>query len=87
MKHHIYTFTDTRKKTLAIKECIKETLLYEPIIIFSKQILIYEYDFYTLTNSVNIDTEFGKILKESNYPNEVLNVLIDSNKINTNHIY
>ena len=86
-KYHIYSINDNRKKSLAIKDSILETLLYEKKILSLNQIPIYKYDFHTLTNPVNVDTDLGLKLKKSNNPDESLNVLINSNKSNTLYIY
>ena len=77
---------DKRKRGLFINECINEAMKYESEILAFDNIPIYNFDYYLLSNPVNTDVLFGRLLQNTNDPNLLLNDYLN-NESNSLHIY
>ena len=70
-----------------LKECIKETILYESQIIPDKKLPIYIYDFHAITSLIDVNIDLGKQLQQTNDSNALFNDFIEKSKPNTTYIY
>ena len=75
----------TISHNLFINECINEAMKYESEILAS-DMAIYNINFHLLSNPVNTDILFGRLLQNTNNPNLVLRDYLN-NENNSLHIY